>query len=79
MSLPSFLYTYKQVGTVEKDGVKYKKFVKVPLIRSKHRAAAGQALLVVLLGVLAFRFVGWFFERDSRSAERGPSQYQGFE
>lgn len=79
MSLPSFLYTYKQVGVVEKDGVKYKKFVKVPLIRSKHRAAAGQAVLVVLLGALAFKFVGWFFDRDARSADSGPSQYQGFE
>lgn len=79
MSLPSFLYSYKQVGVVEKDGVKYKKFVKVPLLRSKHRVAAAQALLVVALGALAFKFVGWFFDRDASSADRGPSQYQGFE
>jgi hypothetical protein len=39
MLLDSLLYTYKEIGTVEKNGVKYKKLAKVPRIRSKHRAA----------------------------------------
>lgn len=79
MKLDALLYTYKTVGVVEKDGVKYKKVVKVPRLRSKHKAAAGKALAVVLLAALAFKAFAWFLERDTRPAEdRPPSQFQGF-
>lgn len=81
MKLDSILYTYKELGTVDKDGVKFKKFVKVPRLRSKHRAVLVQALLVALLvaflGAGAFKLLGVFVNR-SPSEDRPPSQFQGF-
>ena len=44
ISLERLFYTYKEVGTVDKEGVKYKKYVKVPRFRSKHKAALGRAV-----------------------------------
>jgi len=58
MKLDTLLYTYKELGTVEKDGVKFKKFVKVPRLRSKHKTAFGQALLVAVLGAGALKLLG---------------------
>jgi hypothetical protein len=79
MKLDALLYTYKTVGVVEKDGVKYKKVVKVPRLRSKHKAAVGKVLAVLLLAAAVFKAFGWFLERDSRpAADRPPSQFQGF-
>ena len=79
MKLDALFYTYKTVGVVEKDGVKYKKVVKVPRLRSKHKAAAFKALAVLLLVAVAFKAFGWFLDRDSRPAEdRPPSQFSGF-
>lgn len=76
MKLDGLFYTYKELGTIDKDGVKFKKFVRVPRLRSKHKAAMGQALLVALLGAGAVRLLGWYLERGP-SEERPPSQYQG--
>lgn len=79
IKLDALLYTYKTVGVVEKDGVKYRKVVKVPRIRSKHKAAAMKAAAVALLAAAALKAFGWFLERDARPAEdRPPSQFQGF-
>ncbi len=72
-------YTYKEIGVVERKGVKYKKYAKVPRFRSKHKAVLGQALLIALLAAVAFRALGWFLNRDARTPEgRPPSQFQGF-
>jgi len=79
MKLDDLLYTYKTVGIVEKDGVKYKKVVKVPRLRSKHKAAAGKAFAVAVLVAAAFKAFGWFLERGSHPVEdRPPGQSQGF-
>ncbi|TBR17182.1 hypothetical protein EPO15_17485 [bacterium] len=79
LDLEGLLYTYKEVGTVEKKGVKYKKYAKVPRFRSKHKALLGQALLVLALAAVAFKALGWFLNRDTRPPEdRPPSQFQGF-
>lgn len=63
MKLDDLLYTYKEMGVVEKNGVKFKKFVKVPRVRSKHRAALSRALFTALLAAAAFKGLGWFLER----------------
>lgn len=83
MNLDSLLYTYKEIGIVEKNGVKYKKLAKVPRIRTKHRAALSrivfQSLLVALFGAVAFHGIRWFLERGGPpAADRPPSQFQGF-
>lgn len=68
MGLEEFLYRYKERGVVERDGQKYKKYVKVPLVRTKHKQAALYAALVVLAALAAFVVV-------RRLAERGrPAQ-----
>lgn len=73
LKLDSLFYTYKELGTVEKDGVKFKKYVRVPRLRSKHRQAFARAvwvaLLTVLLGAAAVRLPGWLIERPARPAE----------
>ena len=67
MNLDSLFYTYKQVGVVEKNGVKYKKLAKVPRIRAKHRAALAKALgyglLAAVLGAAAFQGFRLYSER----------------
>lgn len=72
LKLDSLLYTYKELGTVERDGVKFKKYVKVPRLRSKHRQAFSRGLLAafltVLLGAAAVRLLGWLVERPARPA-----------
>lgn len=79
MKLDALFYTYKEVGVVEKNGVKYKKLVKVPRLRSKHREAIAKAVFFSFLVAAAFKGIGWVLERPSRPAEdRPPSQFQGF-
>lgn len=79
MRFDALLYTYKEVGIVEKNGVKYKKLVKVPRLRSKHREALAKAVFFAVLVAGAFKVVGWVMERSPRPAEdRPPSQFQGF-
>ncbi|TPW20660.1 MAG: hypothetical protein FD126_1445 [Elusimicrobia bacterium] len=63
MKLGDLLYTYKEMGVVEKDGVKFKKYVRVPRVRSKHRAALSQALFTAVLAAAAFKGLGWLLER----------------
>lgn len=73
LKLESLFYTYKELGTVEKDGVKFKKFVRVPRLRSKHRQAVSRglaaALFTAFLGAAAVRLLGWLVERPARPAE----------
>lgn len=77
--LEKLFYSYKEVGVVEKKGVKYKKYAKVPRFRSKHKAVLGQVLLIAVLAAAAFKALGWFLNRDVRPPEdRPPSQFQGF-
>lgn len=63
MKLEGLFYTYKEMGVVEKDGVKFKKFVKVPRVRSKQRAALSQALFTAFLAAVAFKGLGWLLDR----------------
>lgn len=77
--LEKLFYTYKEVGVVERNGVKYKKYAKVPRLRSKHKAVLGQALLIAVLAAAAFKALGWYLNRDTRPPEDRPaSQFQGF-
>lgn len=69
MGLEDFLYRYKERGVVERDGQKYKKYVKVPLVRSKHKQVALYAVLFVLTLLVVFVVVGRFAERGQPSQE----------
>ena len=63
VKIESLLYTYKEMGVVEKDGVKFKKYVKVPRLRAKHRAALSRALFTAFLAAAAFKGLGWLLDR----------------
>lgn len=69
MTLDTLFYTYKQIGIVEKNGVKYKKFAKVPRLRTKHKRVVFYAMLVVLTFAAAFAVVRRFAERSPASSE----------
>lgn len=69
MGLDEFLYRYKERGTVEKNGQKYKKYVKVPLVRTKHKQVFLYAVLVVLTSLAAFFVVRRFADRAQPSRE----------
>ena len=48
--LDAIKYEYRYVGMEEKDGRKYKKFLKVPRLRSRHKQLLlGAAIAAVLL------------------------------
>ena len=63
MALEDWFYRYKERGVVEKDGQKYKKYVKVPVFRTKHRNALVAAVLVVVGTAAVFVVVRRFAER----------------
>ena len=69
MGLGEFLYRYKERGTVERDGQKYKKYVKVPLVRTKHRQAVLYAVLVLLTALAVFAAVRRLAERGQPARE----------
>ena len=69
MGLEDFLYRYKERGVVERDGQKYKKYVKVPLVRTKHKQAVLYAVLVVLTSLAVFAVVRRFAERGQPAQE----------
>ncbi|TPW20662.1 MAG: hypothetical protein FD126_1447 [Elusimicrobia bacterium] len=69
MPLEDFLYRYKERGVVERQGQKYKKYVKVPLVRTKHRQVALYAVLVVLTALAVFAVVRRFAERGQPAQE----------
>ncbi|MDD5630385.1 MAG: hypothetical protein PHU21_15075 [Elusimicrobia bacterium] len=47
--LDSILYEYRCLGVVEKDGKKYKKYQRLPRLRTKHKRAILYTLLSVLI------------------------------
>lgn len=63
MTLSDFLFRYKDRGVVEKDGVKFKKYAKVPWFRKQHKRAVYYVLGVLVLTWLAFTLVRHFAER----------------
>lgn len=67
--LEDFLYRYKERGTVERGGQKYKKYVKVPLLRTKHKQVLLYAALVVLASLAAYAVVRRFAERARPAPE----------
>lgn len=69
MGLEDYLYRYKERGVVERDGQKYKKYVKVPLVRTKHKQFALYAALVVLTSLAVFAVVRRFAERGQHAPE----------
>ena len=69
MGLEEFLYRYKERGTVERDGQKYKKYVKVPLVRTKHKQFFLYAVLVILTSAAVFAVVRRFAERSPAPSE----------
>lgn len=69
MGWEDLLYRYKERGTVERGGQKYKKYVKVPVLRSKHKQALLYAALIVLASLAAFAVIRRFAERAQPAAE----------
>lgn len=69
MALGDLFYRYKERGTVEKDGQKFKKYVKVPLVRSKHRQALLTAALVLAASAVLVAAVRRFAERSPLVSE----------
>lgn len=69
MGLEDLLYRYKARGTVEKDGRKFKKYVKVPLLRSEHRRTLLSAALVLGTAAVLVAAVRRFAERSPLSSE----------
>lgn len=69
MGFEDYFYRYKERGVVEREGQKYKKYVKVPLLRSKHKQALVYALLVVVASAAVFAVVRRFAERSSTPPE----------
>lgn len=72
MSLADLFYRYKERGVVERDGQKYKKYVKVPLLRTKHKQAALYVVLVVIAAGAVFGLMRRFAERAAVPAEAAP-------
>lgn len=63
MGLEDLFYRYKERGTVEKDGQRYKRYVKVPLVRSRHRRSLAMAALVLVFAAVLVAAVRRFAER----------------
>ncbi|TBR17181.1 hypothetical protein EPO15_17480 [bacterium] len=69
MGIEDLFYRYKERGVVERDGQKYKKYVKVPLVRTKHKQAAFYAVLALVASVALFAAVRRFADRASSPPE----------
>lgn len=69
MGFEDFFYRYKERGVVERDGQKYKKYVKVPWLRTKHKQVLRYALLVAAASLALFAVVRRFAERSSSPPE----------
>lgn len=69
MGLADLFYRYKERGTVEKDGRKFKKYVKVPLLRSQHRRSLVTAALVLATAAVLVAAVRRFAERSPLVSE----------
>lgn len=69
MGLEDLFYRYKERGTVEKDGRRFKKYVKVPLVRSHQRRSLVAAVLVLAAAAVLVAAVRRFAERPSFGSE----------
>lgn len=69
MGLEDLFYRYKELGIVEKDGQRYKKFAKVPLVRSRHRRVLAMAALVLAVAAVLVAAVRRFAERTPLVSE----------
>ncbi|MCX5796868.1 MAG: hypothetical protein NTY77_15340 [Elusimicrobia bacterium] len=66
--LDALQYEYRYVGMEEKDGRPYKKFIKVPRLRSRHK----QALLLAALAAVLLVCGVWLVRRITDRLEAPP-------
>ena len=69
MGFAEFLYRYKERGVVERGGQKFKRYVKVPLLRTKHKQAARYTLIVLLTSAAVFAVVRRLADRAATPPE----------